>query len=62
MTLLLWLFACVHVPTWQRAALLSEQMTADFDPLGAAFAQHVHETREAISGASASAGVPCGCN
>ncbi len=61
---MIWLFllACVHVPTWQRAPLLTEQMAFDPDPLGSTFDMHVHDTREAMSGATASAGVPCGCN
>lgn len=61
MILLLWI-ACVHVPTWERGLLLSEPMVVEPDPLGASFALHVYETREAMSGATTAAGVPCGCN
>lgn len=60
--ILLWFLACAHVPTWQRAALFSEQMQVEPDPLGASFDLHVHDTREAMSGAIGAAGVPCGCN
>mgnify|MGYP001573177631 CR=1 FL=1 len=60
--ILLWLLACVHVPAWDRSVLLSEPMDPGYDPLGQSFDLHVHDTREAMSGATAAAGVPCGCN
>ena len=52
----------VHVPTWQRATLMSPVMTDPLDGGEAAFAAHVLTTREGIGGASVGEGAACGCN
>ncbi len=62
MTLLWWwLAACVHVPPWQRSALMARCMQDPLDPGAAGFDGHVGSTREGTLTA-AGGGAACGCD
>ena len=56
------LAACSHVEPWERGALARPDMQFTPDPLEAALMGQVHESKEASSGDSQSAGAGCGCN
>jgi hypothetical protein len=49
------------VKPYERAALADEIMSNDRNPTIAAYTDHVHEVREAASGATGAAGGGCGC-
>tara|TARA_B100000405_G_scaffold201567_1_gene141383 strand:+ start:141 stop:362 length:222 start_codon:yes stop_codon:yes gene_type:complete len=54
--------ACSHVDPWERGTLARPDMQFTADPLEAALMNQVHESKEASSGGSQSAGAGCGCN
>ena len=54
--------ACSHVDPWERGTLARPDMQFTADPLEAALMNQVHESKEASSGDSQSAGAGCGCN
>lgn len=58
--LLVVLAGCVHVPAWQRGALMTPVMIDD-DGLQDAADHHVLAAREAMSGADGAGGASCGC-
>ena len=50
------------VKPYERDRLADPIMSFDRHPVAAAYANHVHESREAARGASGSSGGGCGCN
>ncbi len=59
---LLTLAGCTHVQPWERGTLARPDMQFTADPLEAALMDQVHDSKEASSGGSQSAGAGCGCN
>lgn len=59
---LLTLVGCTHVQPWERGTLARPDMQFTADPLEAALMDQVHDSKEASSGGSQSAGAGCGCN
>ena len=53
---------CTSVEPWERGNLARPEMQLDPDPLGTALQSQVHESKEASSGGTKSAGAGCGCN
>ncbi|QTN25700.1 DUF4266 domain-containing protein [Rhizobacter sp. AJA081-3] len=49
-------------PAWDKGLLARPEMSMSWDPLGQAFRQHIHESREAASGGARVGGGGCGCN
>ena len=59
---LLTLAGCTYVQPWERGTLARPDMQFTADPLEAALMDQVHDSKEASSGGSQSAGAGCGCN
>lgn len=59
---LLTVAGCTHVQPWERGTLARSDMQFTADPLEAALMDQVHDSKEASSGGSQSAGAGCGCN
>ena len=59
---LLTLAGCTHVQPWERGTLARPDMQFTADPLEASLMDQVHDSKEASSGGSQSAGAGCGCN
>lgn len=52
---------CQHVEPWQRGNLARDEMSVDPDPMGSAMRDHVHDSREGVTGGRAGEGGGCGC-
>jgi hypothetical protein len=55
------LAGCAQVAPWERDRLAQPHMALDPDPAASAYAEHVHQSREAASGARGGRGGACGC-
>lgn len=56
------LSGCTTLRPWERGTFVRPAMQTTDDPHRARFCAHVERVREAMVGASRSAGPSCGCN
>jgi Domain of unknown function (DUF4266) len=52
----------VRVQPWERGTLADYTMSADRDPLGSQWLEHIYFSREAATGGPGIGGAGCGCN
>jgi hypothetical protein len=55
------LAGCAQVAPWERDRLAQPHMALDPDPALSGYAGHVHQSREAATGARGGHGGACGC-
>ncbi len=61
-TLALSSMGCAPIPAYKRAMLMQRVVHSAECPLAVRFDAHVHQTREAMAGATGNGGPSCGCN